>query len=88
MLNISGNYGAKGIEAFITAAQEEGVCIATTDTVPTGAQDSEYEAVIRNLNKTPSAKVVACFCEGQTATGLLRAQMRLNYTDRFIFIGR
>ena len=44
--------------------------------------------VIDHLNKTQRARVVVCFCEGNTIYGLVRAATRRNLDGHFMFIGR
>ncbi|XP_077866543.1 metabotropic glutamate receptor 1 [Saccoglossus kowalevskii] len=86
-VHTEGNYGASGIEAFKTLAEQSGICIATSDKVFSNAEDKEFEHVILSLMKTESATVVACFCEGETITGLLAASRRLGVSGNFVFIG-
>ncbi|XP_067125897.1 metabotropic glutamate receptor 1-like isoform X1 [Centruroides vittatus] len=86
-VHTDGSYGVSGIEVFIKLAQDAGICIATTDSVLSNAEDKAFDAIIRNLQKYPNARVVICFCEGMTVKGILRAAKRLNASGQFLFIG-
>ncbi|XP_023228943.1 metabotropic glutamate receptor 1-like, partial [Centruroides sculpturatus] len=86
-VHTDGSYGVSGIEVFIKLAQDAGICIATTDSVLSNAEDKAFDAIIRNLQKYPNAHVVICFCEGMTVKGILRAAKRLNASGQFLFIG-
>ncbi|XP_077977651.1 metabotropic glutamate receptor 1-like [Glandiceps talaboti] len=87
VVHTEGNYGASGIEAFRSLAKASGLCIATADKIFSNAAEKEFERVIRNLQKTESAVVVACFCEGETIRRLLAASKRLNASGQFVIIG-
>ena len=84
----TGNYGASGIEAFETLKDEYGICIAASEKVSITATDKDYDNVIRKLEDISTAKVVVCFCEGETVTNLLKATKRLGLSGQFVFIGR
>ena len=72
-----GNYGSSLMEVFKNLAQDEGICIANTETLITNADDLVYDQVLDTLLKYKStARVVACFCEGLTVRGLLKAMRR------------
>lgn len=72
-----GNYGSSLMEVFKNLAQDEGICIANTETLITNAEDTVYDQVLDTLLKYKStARVVACFCEGLTVRGLLKAMRR------------
>ena len=72
-----GNYGSSLMEVFKSLAQEKGICIANTETLIANAEDIVYDQVLDTLLKYKStARVVACFCEGLTVRGLLRAMRR------------
>ncbi|XP_033636095.1 metabotropic glutamate receptor 1-like [Asterias rubens] len=75
------------MEAFKTLAKKAGVCIATADSIASRSSDRKFDKVIRNLLKTDTAKVVVCFCEGETITNLLKATRRLGESGTFLFIG-
>lgn len=76
------------MEVFKGLAQDVGICIANTESAPNSVEDEPFEAIIRNLQQFRSARVVACFCEGLTVRGLLRATKRLNVAGEFLFVGR
>ncbi|XP_054722394.1 metabotropic glutamate receptor 5-like [Uloborus diversus] len=86
-VHTDGNYGGSGMDAFTKLAHEAGICIATSDSLLSHAEDFIFDQVIRNLRKYPSARVIVCFCEGMTVRGLLKAIRRLNATGEFLLIG-
>jgi hypothetical protein len=72
-----GNYGSSLMEVFKNLAQDEGICISNTETLITNAEDAVYDQVLETLLKYKyTARVVACFCEGLTVRGLLKAMRR------------
>ena len=84
-----GNYGQSGIQAFRELSEQAGICIAKEDSILENAEDVEFDAVIRRLRNDSNARVVVCFCQGQTIRGLLKASQRNSTNDRkFLFIGR
>lgn len=85
---ISENYGQSGIQAFRELAERANVCIAKEDSVLSNAAEEDFEEVVKNLRTDKNAKVVVCFCEGMTIRGLLKAERRLNFTDKLLIIGR
>ncbi|PRD19311.1 UNVERIFIED_CONTAM: Grm5 [Trichonephila clavipes] len=85
---VLGSYGGSGMDAFVKLAHEAGICVATSDSVLSHAEDYIFDQIVRNLQKYPNAKVVVCFCEGMTVRGLLKAMRRLNATGEFLLIGR
>ncbi|XP_078618482.1 metabotropic glutamate receptor 1-like [Branchiostoma floridae x Branchiostoma japonicum] len=86
-LHTTGNYGQSGADVFKALVKKEGVCIATSDQVEYDADNDRYDNVVRNLQSTPSAHVVVCFCQGNTVRGLLAAMERLNTTGQFLLLG-
>ena len=76
------------MEAFDTLKDEYGICIAANEKISSTATPKEYEDVIKELQKMSTAKVVVCFCEGQTVTNLLKATRKLGVAGKFVFIGR
>jgi len=77
------------MEVFKGLAQDVGICIAYTESAPSAGEDERrFEEVIRNLQPYRNARVVACFCEGMTVRGLLKATKRLNLSGEFLFVGR
>ncbi|XP_055337563.1 metabotropic glutamate receptor 5-like [Paramacrobiotus metropolitanus] len=83
-----GSYGTSGLEAFKSLAKKSGICIATEETIPSNPDEKEYDRVVQNFWKFyPQAKVIACFCEGQTVTGLFKALKKSPYSGKFLLIG-
>lgn len=77
------------MEVFKNLAQDAGICIAHTETVFNNAEDGILDEVVRTLIQYKSkARVVACFCEGLTVRGLLKAMRRNNVVGELLLIGR
>lgn len=76
------------MEVFKQLAQEFGICIANAEVVLSSAEDEVYDAVVKTLLQYRTARVVACFCEGMTVRGLLRAIRRLGVSGEFLLLGR
>lgn len=95
VINLTGNYGSSLMEVFKNLAQDEGICIANTETVFNNAEDDIFDSILDTLLKyKQTARVVACFCEGMTVRGLLKAirrhrlEGRGDVTGELIFVGR
>ncbi|XP_077291377.1 metabotropic glutamate receptor 5-like isoform X2 [Arctopsyche grandis] len=86
-VNTDENYGQSGIQAFRELAERANVCIAKEDSVLSNAAEEDFDEVVKNLRTDKNAKVVVCFCEGMTIRGLLKAERRLNVTDKLLIIG-
>ncbi|XP_071495537.1 metabotropic glutamate receptor 1-like [Diadema antillarum] len=82
-----GNYGESGIQAFRAIADERGICIAVAKGIPLPATPADHDKVIDELEETPTAHVVVCFCEGGTVTALLQATRRKGKVGKYLFIG-
>ena len=46
-----GNYGSSLMEVFKNLAQEEGICIANTESVIHNAEDSKFDEIVKNLRE-------------------------------------
>ncbi|XP_063052224.1 metabotropic glutamate receptor 3 [Engraulis encrasicolus] len=74
-----GDYGETGIEAFEQEARLRNICIATSEKVGrSNSKRSSYEAVVRQLQQKPNAKVAVLFLRSDDARELLAAAARLN----------
>ncbi len=87
-LAIIGSYGEGGMETFRTEISLQNICLAVYEEIKEYASDVQYEALILKMNAFPKAKVIVCFCYGETIRGLLRAINKLHLTGRFIIVGR
>lgn len=76
------------MEIFKNLAQDVGVCLANTEVVTNNAEDEKFDEIVTSILQIKSVKVVACFCEGMTVRGILKAIRRLNATGKFLMIGR
>ena len=84
----TGSYGSGLMEIFKTNAQDVGICIAYTESIPATGDDEVFDAVVHSLLNSRMARVVACFCEGSSVQALLQAKKRLNVTTEFLLVGR
>ncbi|XP_050392251.2 metabotropic glutamate receptor 5 [Patella vulgata] len=82
-----GNYGERGIQEFEVRAQKHNVCIAESTNIASSADEIAFDKVIDQLEITPNATVVVCFCEGMTVHKLLLAAKRKNVVHKYVFIG-
>lgn len=76
------------MEEFKSIAQDNGICLAYTESVPLIADPKHLDTVIHNLRQFRSARVVACFCDGMTVRALLQAIKRTKTAGEFLLIGR
>ena len=83
----AGSYGQNGMETFRIETKLLNVCILGPVEVREYASNTDYEAIISNMNRTKRARVIVCFCYGETIRGLLRAINKLNLKGRFIILG-
>lgn len=85
----TGNYGESGMEAFKEMAAKEGICIAHSDKIYSNAGEQSFDRLLEKLRShLPKARVVACFCEGMTVRGILKAMRRRRLVGEFLLVGR
>ena len=72
-VNSYGDYGQGGMEHLIKVIRSSGICIATRNTLPKIPNASDFEHVIRNLNKDPNAKTVILFTTTEDTRRILIA---------------
>jgi len=83
----AGSYGQNGMETFRIETKLLNVCILDPVEIREYASSTDYEAIIQNMEKNKRARVIVCFCYGETIRGLLRAINKLNLKGRFIILG-
>jgi hypothetical protein len=76
------------MEAFRNETVYLDICLAEYEKIQEHAVNNDYDALIRKLNKTENARVIVCFCYGETVRGLLGAINRLELKGRFLILGR
>lgn len=87
--SLTGNYGQRGIESFIKLADDAGVCIAKSAKIARGATDEEHTEIIKTLMKKQRARVVICFCDGETVRSLYNATTMVpGAKNHFLVVGR
>ncbi|KAJ8347824.1 hypothetical protein SKAU_G00264130 [Synaphobranchus kaupii] len=87
-IQVVGNYGESGMEAFKDMAAKEGICIAHSDKIYSNAGEHSFDRLLGKLRThLPKARVVACFCEGMTVRGILMAMRRQNLVGEFLLVG-
>uniref|UniRef100_A0A8C9WEZ8 Metabotropic glutamate receptor 3 n=1 Tax=Scleropages formosus TaxID=113540 RepID=A0A8C9WEZ8_SCLFO len=79
-----GDYGETGIEAFEQEARLRNICIATSEKVGRSNAKKSYDAVIRQLQQKPNARVAVLFMRSDDARELLAAANRLNASFTWI----
>ncbi|KAG7322399.1 hypothetical protein KOW79_013745 [Hemibagrus wyckioides] len=87
-IHTEGNYGESGMEAFKEMAAKEGICIAHSDKIYSNAGEQSFDRLLEKLRiHLPKARVVACFCEGMTVRGILKAMRRRRLVGEFLLVG-
>ncbi|CAF0865551.1 unnamed protein product [Brachionus calyciflorus] len=82
-----GIYGQGGMEAFRKKSDYLNICFAMYEKISEYATNETYEVLVRKMNAITSAKVIVCFCEGETIRGLLAAIKTLGLKGRFVILG-
>lgn len=85
---LKGNYGQAGMDAFHSETSLMNICLAVLTKIRESARKEVYENLIIKMNKISKARVIVCFCYGETIRGLLAAIHRLNLKGRFTILGR
>jgi hypothetical protein len=75
------------MEAFRNETVYLDICLTEYEKIQEYATPNEYEVLIRKLNRTEKARVIVCFCYGETVRGLLAAMYRLKLKGRFLILG-
>ncbi|KAI8781912.1 metabotropic glutamate receptor 4, partial [Biomphalaria glabrata] len=58
----SGTYGEKGIQAFVEATKNSGLCISRAESIPRGADDNRLRLIVDSLLKGENnAKAIMMF---------------------------
>lgn len=82
-----GSYGIGGMEAFRNEVNNLNICLALFEKISEYASETDFDEIISKMNQTVEAKVIVCFCYGETVRGLLGAIHRANLKGRFIILG-
>ena len=84
-----GTYGSTLFEEFKIVAQSAGICIANINPTTNDVDDDvAFDRVLNYLLKhKDTARIVICFCEGDTARGLLKAIKRNNAAGHLVLVG-
>ncbi|KAJ8257942.1 hypothetical protein GJAV_G00191420 [Gymnothorax javanicus] len=83
-----GNYGEKGVEAFMQISKEAGgVCIAQSLKIPTDRKEEDFDKSIQQLLDTPNARAVVVFASDEDIQGLLNASRRAGQVGHFLWMG-
>ena len=76
------------MQAFREYADRGNICIAKEYSILGNSGDSEYDLLLSRLLEEQKTRVIVCFCEGETVTGILKAIRRFNKTGHFLLVGR
>ena len=71
------------MEAFRNETSYLNICLALYEKMREYASEEDYESVIRKMNKTTNARVIVCFCYGETIRGVYYSFLiikKKNYT--------
>ncbi|XP_031563061.1 uncharacterized protein LOC116298676 [Actinia tenebrosa] len=87
-VNSKGNYGERGMEELKVTAEKNGICVATSRTLPYLPTTSHYEDIVNDIKrqKHEHTNVIVLFTTQSDSTGLLKAASALG-ADRFSWIG-
>lgn len=65
------------------------MCIAKSAKIARGATDEEHTEIIKTLMKKQRARVVICFCDGETVRSLYNATTMVpGAKNHFLVVGR
>ncbi|XP_023690974.1 metabotropic glutamate receptor 7-like isoform X1 [Paramormyrops kingsleyae] len=83
-----GNYGEKGVEAFMQLSREAGgICMAQSLKIPAGYKQADFDKIIRQLLETRQSRVVVVFASDLDIQEILNATKRANLVGHFLWIG-
>jgi len=58
------------MEAFRNETSYLNICLALYEKMREYASEEDYEVLVRKMNKTANARVIVCFCYGETVRGI------------------
>lgn len=87
-VSTEGSYGESGLQVFREYADREGICVAKEYSILSNDVDQEYDRLLMRIMEEPKARVIVCFCEGETVNAILKAIRRFNQTGHFLLVGR
>jgi len=73
---------------FREYADRADICIAKEYSILSNDDNSEYDKLLERMLEEPKARVLVCFCEGETVHAILKAIRRFNRTGHFLLVGR
>ena len=76
------------MESFRNETVYLDICYVEYEKIHEYATPAAYDILIKKFNKTENARVIVCFCYGETVRGLLAAINRLKLKGRFLILGR
>lgn len=87
-VSTEGSYGESGLQVFREYADREGICLAKEYSILSNGVEHEYDRLMTRIMEEPKARVIVCFCEGETVNAILKAIRRFNQTGHFLLVGR
>ena len=87
-VSTEGSYGESGLQVFREYADREGICVAKEYSILSNDVEQEYDRLLMRIMEEPKARVIVCFCEGETVNAILKAIRRFNQTGHFLLVGR
>lgn len=87
-VSTEGSYGQSGLQVFREYAHQADICIAKEYSILSNDAEAEYDKLLNRLLEEPKARVVVCFCEGDTVHAIFKAIRRFNRTGHFLLVGR
>lgn len=89
LVNSNGFYGDRGIAALRYRMDEIGICSETERSIDNKETEEAFLELAQDIfNPDRKAKVVVCFCQGETVAGLLKAMDTLHLQGKgYMLIG-
>ncbi|XP_029457315.1 metabotropic glutamate receptor 7 isoform X2 [Rhinatrema bivittatum] len=83
-----GSYEEKGVESFMQIAREAGgLCIAQSVRIPHNHKAGDFDAIIKQLLTTASARGIVLFASDEDIKQVLAAAKRANQVGHFLWVG-
>ena len=76
------------MQVFRQYADRKNICISKEYSILSNDNDAEYDKLLSLILEEPKARIIVCFCEGETVAAILKAIRRFNRTGHFLLVGR
>lgn len=76
------------MNAFRERAREVGICLATSESMPTNADERKVDQLIAAIEKHPTARIIVCMCQGPSVSSIFDGFKRQKKLNRYLVVGR